>query len=114
MRVKGKHQKHLRGIRLRPDCRRWLLEGTKTTTFRATPRQGFYELVEGSWFKPKHLGIVVECTPIIWTTDLAVIQHHYGTEGPFKSPDEVRKWLKDNKLTLPHKGWLISVKVVKK
>jgi len=43
-------------IRFKPDCREWIKQGIKTTTFRRTKKQGIYEIVEGSWYHPKRLG----------------------------------------------------------
>lgn len=106
--------KRLRGIRFQNDTLKWLLEGVKTTTFRKNPRKGLYEVIKGGFFTQKRLGIIVECVPIMHTSAENVIEHHYQTEGDFKSPEEFRNWLKRQKLPLPKEGCLIAVKVVKR
>jgi len=94
-------------IRFRPDCREWIKKGLKTTTFRRTKKQGIYEIVEGLWYHPKHLGIIIKLTPINKTTANKVILYDYRTEGNFNSPEEFIEWLKKNKLELPETGLFI-------
>jgi len=96
-------------IRFKPDCRDWIKRGIKTTTFRRTRKQGVYEIVEGSWYHPRRLGMYVRLTPITKMNTNTVIFFHYTTEGDFKSPEEFLEWLKKNKLELPELGWLHHV-----
>jgi len=94
-------------IRFKPDCREWIKKGIKTTTFRRNKKQGVYEIVEGSWYHPKRLGIFIRLIPLFpKMTSVDVIRRHFMTEGDFKSPEEFLEWLKKNKLELPEEGWL--------
>ena len=96
----------MRMIRFKRDCLDWIKQGIKTTTYRKNKKHGIYELVEGSRFHPKRLGIYILLIPIEKTTVTDVILNHYGSEGDFKSPREFREWLKKNRLELPETGWL--------
>jgi len=99
----------MKHIRFKPDCREWIKRGVKTTTFRKTKRNGIYEIVEGSWYHPRRLGIFIKCTPIKHTTSEDVVFNHYMTEGDFKDPIEFLAWLRRNNLELPDEGWLNRV-----
>ena len=101
-------------IRFKPDCREWIKQGVKTTTFRKNRRNGFYEIVEGGWHHPRHLGIFVECKPIKETTSEDVVFNHYQSEGDFRDPVEFLAWLLRNNLELPEKGWLNKVDFIAK
>lgn len=103
----------MKGIRFKQDCRTWIALGKKTTTFRKTRRNGLYELIEGSWYKPKPLGIYFEMKPLAKITKEELIEKWYSTEGDFDSPEEFIEWLKQNKLykKLPEEGWLNLVKI---
>jgi len=105
----------MRGIRFKPDMIKWIQEGIKTTTFRKTRRNGEYEIVKGSWFKPIGLGIYVECHSLMKITRDMLINHYYMKEGDFSSPTSFIYWLKQNKLLkkLPLRGWLNSVEHIK-
>ena len=98
----------MKAIRFKPDCREWIRKGVKTTTFRRTKKQGLYEIVEGSWFHPKRLGVYVKLTPIKRMTKREVLLHHYETEGDFKNTEQFMEWLQKNGLweKLPEEGWL--------
>ena len=99
----------VKSIRFKPDCREWIKQGVKTTTFRKTRRNGLYEIVEGGWYHPRHLGIFVKCKPIKETSSEDVVFNHYRSEGDFKDPVEFLAWLLRNNLELPEKGWLNKV-----
>lgn len=102
----------MKGIRFKPDCREWIKQGIKTTTFRKTRRNGLYEVVEGDIFHPKGLGIFIECKPIVRMHRNDVILYHYQLEGDFDSPEAFMAWLKANKLELPEWGWLNHIKYI--
>ena len=105
----------MKGIRFKPDMIKWIQEGIKVTTFRRTRRDGLYQIVKGSWFKPVGLGIYVECKPLFKVTKYMLINHYYMKEGDFKTPGEFITWLRENNLLekLPYKGWLNSVEQIK-
>jgi len=98
-------------IRFKPDCREWIKKRIKTTTFRRTKKQGIYEIVEGSWYHPKHLGVYVKLTPIKRMTKTEVLLHHYETEGDFKSTRRFVEWLQKVGLweKFPDEGWLMKI-----
>jgi len=101
----------MKGIRFKPDMIKWIQEGIKSTTFRRTRRDGLYQIVKGSWYKPVGLGIFVYCKPLSRITRPELILKWYSTEGDFKTPEEFVEWLQKNKLykKLPEKGWLNKV-----
>ena len=98
-----------RGIRFIPYCSEWIKRGLKTTTFRKTKRNGIYEIVEGPWYNPKRTGLLIKCTPYLFTCKDHVIHLYYDAEGDFKSSEEFLEWLKQNNLTLPEEGWLNKI-----
>lgn len=100
-----------RGIRFKPDGVKWILEGKKTTTFRKNQQKGMFEIVQGSWFKPIHTGIMLRLNPIYLASSVNVVLNHYKTEGNFKSSNAFKEWLHINKLTLPDVGWLHRIEV---
>ena len=101
----------MRGIRFKNDCIKWIREGIKKTTYRKTRRNGEYEIVKGSWFKPERLGMFVRCKPILEINSIVLVSWFWWLEGDFKSTHEFQEWLIKNKLfkKLPIVGWLNSV-----
>lgn len=95
-------------IRFKPECREWIRRGIKTTTFRRARKQGIYEVVEGSWFHPKRLGMFVKLSPIRRMTKTEVLLYHFQTEGDFQSSEQFMEWLVKTRLweKLPNEGWL--------
>ncbi len=109
----------MKGIRFKKDCYEWIKQGTKTTTFRKTKRNGVYEIVEGGWFKAKpywYMGknILLLMKPIKMCNAHEIINVHYHTEGPFNNKEEFIAWLEKVKLELPEFGWLNSLEVVER
>jgi len=100
-------------IRFKDDCIKWILEGKKTTTFRATRRNGLYEIVKGGWFHPEGTGIFIQMEPIEYISKVQLIMQHYHTEGDFSSPEEFMSWLKSVGLYdhLPPAGWLNKIEL---
>jgi len=102
-----------RRIWFKKDCVQWILEGKKTTTFRSRRHVGEYEIVEGSRFKAKGLGIFLKLTPQnLPMHSVDVIDFHYKTEGNFVTDKELVTWLKKNKLELPEWGYLHDIKIL--
>ncbi len=106
-------------IWFKPDCIKWIREGKKTTTFRRGRHEGIYEIVQGSRFKAKGLGIFLKlsvafCDGNAWPLRREnVIRFSYDTEGDFHSPQDFESWLKQNKLELPEIGYLHSIELIK-
>lgn len=96
----------------RPDCVKWILEGKKTTTFRKRQHSGEYEIVEGSWFKPRRLGIFLKLTPQELPTQSFNIP--FDREGDFETREDFYAWLEKNKLELPSVGYLHKIEVIKR
>lgn len=103
-------------IRFKPDCVKWILEGSKKTTFRFRRYDGVYELAGGSLFNPKPLGVFFILKPIKRIPAYEVIEEHYSTEGPFSSREEFVDWLRRSRLLKRFQtdklGWLHSVKAL--
>jgi hypothetical protein len=104
----------IKRIWFKKDCVKWILEGKKTTTFRSRRHEGEYEIVEGSRFKAKGLGIFLKLTLLSQTNAYDIIHYLYMTEGKFDSSQEFEEWLKKNKLELPEYGYLHKIEVIKK
>lgn len=109
----------MRKIWFKKDCTEWIKNGKKTTTFRHRKHVGEYEVVEGSRFKNKPIGLQVRLTPIreIAAGSDEFIKECYATEGDFKTPDEFTAWLKANRLYDKYsgaQGWLHEISVIKK
>jgi hypothetical protein len=102
----------MKRIWFKEDCRRWLLEGKKTTTFRKREHKGEYMVVQGNWYRPKPTGIKVELLPLCRVHKKNLILFWFFSEGDFKTPEEFCVWLKRNKLELPTYGWVHEIKVV--
>jgi hypothetical protein len=103
----------MKRIWFKPDCRRWIIEGKKTRTFRKGRKFGLYEVVEGSWYKPKPTGLKVMLKPLFYTHRDTVMNREFDKEGDFKTPEEFMKWLKNNRLNLPEWGWLHEIEKLK-
>jgi len=89
------------------------VEGKKTTTFRKGRKEGVYEVIEGSWYRPRPTGMKVRLTPIQSMGIDELISSYYRTEGDFNTPEDFKGWLKRKKLTLPELGWLHRLELVK-
>jgi len=89
------------------------VEGKKTTTFRGKRKEGVYEIVEGSWYRPKPTGMKVRLTALQRISRAELISSHYKTEGDFSKSQDFERWLKREKLRLPEFGWLHRVELVK-
>ncbi len=103
-------------IWFKPDCVRWIREGKKTTTFRKRRHEGVYEVVRGSWFKAKPIGLRVRLTPLCQAYLGNVLDLRFDTEGDFGNTDEFIDWLVEIGLTnkVPDFGWLHKVEIVGK
>lgn len=101
-------------IWMKPDCVTWILQGKKTTTFRAKRCEGIHDVVRGSWYEAEKVGLTLRLTPFIYTSNIIVITRHFDTEGPFVTPDEFIDWLKCVNLydKFPKFGWLHKVSYV--
>ena len=102
----------MRRIWFKPDCKRWIPAKEKTTTFRLHRHDWLHEVDNGSRYKPKPSGLKLSLTPILHCSKETAIEHHYRTEGPFKSKEEFIAWLEKNRLKLPDFGWLHRIEVL--
>ncbi|RLJ02731.1 MAG: hypothetical protein DRP11_02685 [Candidatus Aenigmatarchaeota archaeon] len=101
----------MKRIWFKPDCVEWIREGRKTTTFRKNKKEGIYQVVKGSWFKPERVGLVIKLIPIGQTDAKTVIERHFHEEG-FNSPWHFERWLRENNLDLPEVGFLHKIEVL--
>ena len=100
-------------IWFKKDCIQWILEGKKTTTFRSQMHFDEYEIVEGSRFKSRGLGIILELIPRkLPMRSVDLIEFHYHTEGDFDADWKFQLWLEGNKLSLPKWGYLHDIKIL--
>lgn len=100
----------MKRIWIKPDGREWIRKRIQKTTFRKNMKEeGIYEVVEGSIYNPKSVGMWVKLTPLKYCSLEEVISNHYSTEGDFKSPEDFVAWLKANKLKLPDEGYLHGI-----
>ena len=101
-------------IWFKPDCVRWIEEGKKTTTFRRRKHEGIYEVMKGSWFLARGVGLKVRLIPIAALAFGEVIANHFESEGDFEDSNEFAMWLKRVGLAkkLPLVGWLHRIEIV--
>ncbi len=110
----------MKRIWFKKDCIKWIIEGKKITTFRSRKHIGEYEIVQGSRFKAKGLGIFLKLSvpmndgkPMLFKRE-QIIDHWYDTEGDFQNSEQFTQWLDENKLVLPEVGYLCGIEVIKK
>lgn len=102
----------MKRVWIKPDGRKWIREGKKTTTFRKNRHQGTYEIVEGSWYKAVSVGMILKLSPLCRISKTELINDHFLSEGDFKTPKDFSNWLKVNKLNLPDFGWLHRIEKI--
>jgi hypothetical protein len=94
-------------IRLHPDCVRWILEGTKKTSYSRNRREGTYEIIGGPLLSPKRLGIFIKITPYRKCSLREVQDGNFGTEGPFSNSREFASWCIQSGIDrIPVRGWI--------
>ena len=103
----------MKRIWFKPDCVEWIKQGKKTTTWRTRKHEGEYEVVKGSWFNNKPIGLKLRLTPIV-DMSFGKLLTNYETEGDFANKEVFFDWLVNNGLSCDNqkKGWLHKIEVV--
>lgn len=96
----------LKYLPFKPICAEWIKQGLKETTFRSRRYDNLYDVVTGSRYKRRPIGLVIKSIPIMNCEAEDVINTYFRTEGPFRTAQEFKDWLGEVNLTLPDVGWL--------